>query len=162
MKIKILALALLISFCSPNTIDERIFIELSDLNNLKTLDTRENIDISESELLIINYWASWCLECIEEHPYLIELSKTKGFENVVYMLSFQDSRENALKFITEYGTGNINYVIDENSKVAIYSGVFGVPETHILKNGEVIKKYIGPISINDFQEIINNYSHLAN
>tara|TARA_X000000368_G_scaffold319265_1_gene256452 strand:- start:109 stop:597 length:489 start_codon:yes stop_codon:yes gene_type:complete len=162
MKIKILALALLISFCSPNTIDERIFIELSDLNNLKTLDTRENIDISESELLIINYWASWCLECIEEHPYLIELSKTKGFENVVYMLSFQDSRENALKFITEYGTGNINYVIDENSKVAIYSGVFGVPETHILKNGEVIKKYIGPISINDFQEIINNYSHLTN
>ena len=162
MKIKIFALALLISFCSPNTIDERIFIELSDLNNLKTLDTRENIDISDSELLIINYWASWCLECIEEHPYLIELSKTKGFENVVYMLSFQDSRENALKFITEYGTGNINYVIDENSKVAIYSGVFGVPETHILKNGEVIKKYIGPISINDFQEIINNYSHLTN
>jgi DsbE subfamily thiol:disulfide oxidoreductase len=162
MKIKILALALLISFCSPNTIDERIFIELTDLNNLKTLDTRENIDISDSELLIINYWASWCLECIEEHPYLIELSKTKGFENVVYMLSFQDSRENALKFITEYGTGNINYVIDENSKVAIYSGVFGVPETHILKNGEVIKKYIGPISINDFQEIINNYSHLTN
>ena len=162
MKIKILALALLISFCSPNTIDERIFIELTDLNNLKTLDTRENIDIPESELLIINYWASWCLECIEEHPYLIELSKTKGFENVVYMLSFQDSRENALKFITEYGTGNINYVIDENSKVAIYSGVFGVPETHILKNGEVIKKYIGPISINDFQEIINNYSHLTN
>ena len=162
MKIKILALALLISFCSPNTIDERIFIELTDLNNLKTLDTRENIDISESELLIINYWASWCLECIEEHPYLIELSKTKGFENVVYMLSFQDSRENSLKFITEYGTGNINYVIDENSKVAIYSGVFGVPETHILKNGEVIKKYIGPISINDFQEIINNYSHLTN
>jgi DsbE subfamily thiol:disulfide oxidoreductase len=162
MKIKIFALALLISFCSPNTFDERISIELSDLNNLKTLDTRENIDISESELLIINYWASWCLECIEEHPYLIELSKTKGFENVVYMLSFQDSRENALKFITEYGTGNINYVIDENSKVAIYSGVFGVPETHILKNGEVIKKYIGPISINDFQEIINNYSHLTN
>jgi DsbE subfamily thiol:disulfide oxidoreductase len=162
MKIKIFALALLISFCSPNIIDERISIELSDLNNLKTLDTRENIDISESELLIINYWASWCLECIEEHPYLIELSKTKGFENVVYMLSFQDSRENALKFITEYGTGNINYVIDENSKVAIYSGVFGVPETHILKNGEVIKKYIGPISINDFQEIINNYSHLTN
>jgi len=35
MKIKIFALALLISFCSPNTVDERIFIELSDLNNLK-------------------------------------------------------------------------------------------------------------------------------
>ena len=162
MKIKVLALALLISFCSQNTVDEGIFIETSDLNSLKTLDTGENIDISEADLLVINYWASWCLECIEEHPYLIELSKTKGFENAVYMLSFQDSRENALKFISEYGSGNINYLVDENSKVAIYSGVFGVPETHIVKNGEVIKKYIGPISLNDLQEIINNYSHLTN
>jgi len=162
MKIKILALALLISFCSTDAVNERIFIEPSDLKNLKTLDTGKNIDISENDLLIINYWASWCLECIEEHPYLIEISKTKGFENAVYMLSFQDSRENALKFVSEYGTGNINYVVDENSKVAIYSGVFGVPETHIIQKGEVIKKYIGPISISDLQEIINNYSHLTN
>jgi len=162
MKIKVLALALFISFCSQNTVGEGIFIETSDLNSLKTLDTGENIDISEADLLVINYWASWCLECIEEHPYLIELSKTKGFENAVYMLSFQDSRENGLKFISEYGSGNINYLVDENSKVAIYSGVFGVPETHIIKNGEVIKKYIGPISLNDLQEIINNYSHLTN
>jgi len=162
MKIKILALALLISFCSADTVNERIFIEPSDLKNLKTLDTGKNIDLSENDLLIINYWASWCLECIEEHPYLIEISKTKGFENAVYMLSFQDSRENAIKFVSEYGTGNINYVVDENSKVAIYSGVFGVPETHIIQKGEVIKKYIGPISISDLQEIINNYSHLTN
>ena len=162
MKIKLLVFLLLISFCSSNVIDESIVINSSDLNNLKTLDTGENIKISDKELLIINYWASWCLECIEEHPYLIELSKTKGFEDSVYMLSFQDSRENALKFISEYGTGNINYIVDQKSKIAIYSGVFGVPETHILKNGEVIKKYIGPISINDFQEIINNYSHLTN
>ena len=162
MKIKVLALALFIAFCSQNTFDEGIFIETSDLNSLKTLDTGENINISEADLLVINYWASWCLECIEEHPYLIELSKTKGFENAIYMLSFQDSRENALKFISEYGSGNINYLVDENSKVAIYSGVFGVPETHIIKNGEVIKKYIGPISLNDLQEIINNYSHLTN
>jgi len=162
MKIKLLTLALFISFCSQNTVDEGIVIETSDLNSLKTLDTGENIDISEADFLVINYWASWCLECIEEHPYLIELSKTKGFENAVYMLSFQDSRENGLKFISEYGSGNINYLVDENSKVAIYSGVFGVPETHIIKNGEVIKKYIGPISLNDLQEIINNYSHLTN
>ena len=161
MKIKIFAILILFSFCSPNTVDQNIFIDPSDLKNLKTLDTNENIDISNKNFLIINYWASWCLECIEEHPFLIELSKTKGFEDSVFMLSFQDSRENALKFITEYGTGNINYIVEENSKVAIYSGVFGVPETHIVKNGEVIKKYIGPISINDFQEIINNYSHLT-
>ena len=162
MKIKLLTFLLMISFCSSDVVDEGIFIESVDLNNLKTLDTNENIDLSNKDFLIINYWASWCLECIEEHPYLIELSKTKGFEDSVFMLSFQDSRDNALKFTNEYGVGNIQYVVDQNSKIAIYSGVFGVPETHIVINGEVVKKYIGPISINDFQEIINSYSHLTN
>tara|TARA_Y100000817_G_scaffold224040_1_gene177068 strand:- start:23 stop:511 length:489 start_codon:yes stop_codon:yes gene_type:complete len=162
MKIKLLTFLLMISFCSSDVVDEGIFIESVDLNNLKTLDTNENIDLSNKDFLIINYWASWCLECIEEHPYLIELSKTKGFEDAVFMLSFQDSRENALKFTNEYGVGNIQYVVDQNSKIAIYSGVFGVPETHIVINSEVVKKYIGPISINDFQEIINSYSHLTN
>ena len=162
MKIKLLTFLLMISFCSSDVVDEGIFIESVDLNNLKTLDTNENIDLSNKDFLIINYWASWCLECIEEHPYLIELSKTKGFEDSVFMLSFQDSRDNAPKFTNEYGVGNIQYVVDQNSKIAIYSGVFGVPETHIVINGEVVKKYIGPISINDFQEIINSYSHLTN
>tara|TARA_Y100000768_G_C23836403_1_gene613957 strand:+ start:396 stop:884 length:489 start_codon:yes stop_codon:yes gene_type:complete len=162
MKIKLLTFLLMLSFCSSDVVDEGIFIESVDLNNLKTLDTNENIDLSNKDFLIINYWASWCLECIEEHPYLIELSKTKGFEDSVFMLSFQDSRDNALKFTNEYGVGNIQYVVDQNSKIAIYSGVFGVPETHIVINGEVVKKYIGPISINDFQEIINSYSHLTN
>ena len=162
MKIKLLTFLLMISFCSSEVVDEGIFIEPVDLKNLKTLDTNENIDLSDKDFLIINYWASWCLECIEEHPYLIELSKTKGFEDSIFMLSFQDSRENALTFTKEYGVGNIQYIVDQNSKIAIYSGVFGVPETHIVKNGQVVKKYIGPISINDFQEIINNYSHLTN
>ena len=160
-KFSILFIVLFFSLCS-NSSDinsDKILISNLDLEPLL-----ENVDVNEldTNFLIINYWASWCLECIEEHPYLIELSKTKGFENSVFMLSFQDSRENALKFINEYGVGNIQYVVDQNSKIAIYSGVFGVPETHIVKNGEVIKKYIGPISINDFQEIINNYSHLTN
>ena len=162
MKIKLLTFLLMISFCSSEVVDEGIFIEPVDLKNLKTLDTNENIDLSNKDFLIINYWASWCLECIEEHPYLIELSKTKGFEDSIFMLSFQDSRENALTFTKEYGVGNIQYIVDQNSKIAIYSGVFGVPETHIVINGEVLKKYIGPISINDFQEIINSYSHLTN
>ena len=103
MKIKLLFFLLLFSLCSSEVVDEGIFIDPVDLKNLKMLETNENIDLSNNDFLIINYWASWCLECIEEHPYLIELSKTKGFENSVFMLSFQDSKENALKFVNEYG-----------------------------------------------------------
>ena len=78
MKIKLLIFLLLFSFCSAEVVDDGIFIDPVDLKNLKILETNENIDLSNNNFLIINYWASWCLECIEEHPYLIELSKTKG------------------------------------------------------------------------------------
>ena len=77
------------AFTQGFIVDEGIFIDPVDLKNLKILETNENIDLSNNNFLIINYWASWCLECIEEHPYLIELSKTKGFENSVFMLSFK-------------------------------------------------------------------------
>ena len=48
--------------------------------------------------------------------------------------------------------------MDENSKFSINSGVFGVPETHIIKNNKIIKKYIGPLTFKNFQEIIDLYS----
>ena len=112
--------------------------------------------------MIINYWASWCLECIEEHEILIQLANTKGLEDKVFLLSFQDSEENAKEFISKYGKGNITYVTDTKSKIAINSGVFGVPETHIIFKNKIIQKYIGPLTIEDFQEIINNFSKLNN
>ena len=162
MKVRIVLLLFLIMSCSVDTENSKIEIEQSIFNSLKALETNESLSIDTSSYVIINYWASWCLECIEEHQFLMELSKTRGLKDKVILVSFQDSIENAIDFINEYGRGDIIYAIDTESKLAIYSGVFGVPETHIVKSGEVIKKYIGPISINDFQEIINNYSHLTN
>ena len=158
MKIKLLTFLLMISFCSSDVVDEGIFIESVDLNNLKTLDTNENIDLSNKDFLIINYWASWCLECIEEHELLISLSEIPELKNKILLVSFQDSEDNAISFLNKYGYGEITYVMDENSKFSINSGVFGVPETHIIKNNKIIKKYIGPLTFKNFQEIIDLYS----
>ena len=162
MKVRIVLLLFLIMSCSVDTENSKIEIEQSIFNSLKALETNESLSIDTSSYVIINYWASWCLECIEEHQFLMELSKTKGLNDKVILVSFQDSIENSIDFLNEYGRGDIIYAIDTESKLAIYSGVFGVPETHIILNNKIVKKYIGPISINDFQEIINNYSHLTN
>ena len=159
MKIKLLISFLIFISCSSNTTTNIIEVNQNILNNLENLETNESINIDSNNYTIINYWASWCLECIEEHQYLIQLSETKGFENQVYFVSFQDSEENAIEFINQYGRGEINYVTDPESKVAIYSGVFGVPETHILFNNQIIKKFIGPLSLGDLQEIIISYSN---
>ena len=58
---------------------------------------------------------------------------------------------------SEIKLSNIIYAVDESSKLAIESGVFGVPETHIVVNGEIVKKYIGPLNLSNIEEIINNY-----
>ena len=54
----------------------------------------------------------------------MELSKTRGLKDKVILVSFQDSIENAIDFINEYGRGDIIYAIDTESKLAIYSVVF--------------------------------------
>jgi len=159
MKVRFVLLLFLIISCSVDTEDSKIEIDQSIFNNLITLETNESLTIDTSNYVIINYWASWCLECIEEHQYLIELSKTRGLTDKVILVSPQDSIENSIDFLNEYGRGDIIYAIDTESKLAIYSGVFGVPETHIILNNKIVKKYIGPLSLSDLEEIINSYSN---
>ncbi len=154
-KFSLVLLVLLISFCSSSSNDNTDTIKLNNLN-LKPLIEEDKIQL-ETDFLIINYWASWCLECIEEHELLISLAESKKLEGKVVMVSFQDNIENSIEFLNNYGYGNIVYAIDNESKLAIDSGVFGVPETHIIIDGEIVKKFIGPLNLSNVEEIVNNF-----
>ena len=154
-KFSLVLLVLLISFCSSSSNDNTDTIRLNNLN-LKPLIEEDKIQL-ETDFLIINYWASWCLECIEEHELLISLAESQKLEGKVVMVSFQDNIENSIEFLNNYGFGNIVYAVDNESKLAIDSGVFGVPETHIIIDGEIVKKFIGPLNLSNIEEIVNNF-----
>ena len=154
-KFSLVLLLLLISFCSSSSNDNTDTIRLNNLN-LQPLIEEDKIQL-ETDFLIINYWASWCLECIEEHELLISLAESQKLEGKVVMVSFQDNIENSIEFLNNYGYGNIVYAIDNESKLAIDSGVFGVPETHIIIEGEIVKKFIGPLNLSNVEEIVNNF-----
>ena len=154
-KFSLVLLVLLISFCSSSANDSTDTIRLNNLN-LKPLIEEDKIQL-ETDFLIINYWASWCLECIEEHELLISLAESQKLEGKVVMVSFQDNIENSIEFLNNYGYGNIVYAVDNESKLAIDSGVFGVPETHIIIDGEIVKKFIGPLNLSNVEEIVNNF-----
>ena len=158
MKIRLILISLLLSYCSSTGINQEV-IQITNLNinSLQNLDSDNETNL-DSEFLIINYWASWCLECIEEHDLLISLNQIESFKGKVVLISFQDNVSNSLDFLNKYGYGDLIYLIDNKSEFAINSGVFGVPETHIIKKGEIIKKYIGPLSFSDVEEIIILYS----
>ena len=154
-KFSLVFLALLISFCSSSSNDNTDTIRINNLN-LKPLIEEDEIQL-DTDFLIINYWASWCLECIEEHELLISLADSQKYEGKVVMVSFQDNIENSIEFLNNYGFGNIVYAVDNESKLAIDSGVFGVPETHIIIDGEIVKKFIGPLNLSNIEEIVNNF-----
>ena len=154
-KFLVVLLALLISHCSSSSNENTENIRVNNLN-LKTLIEEDKIQV-DTDFLIINYWASWCLECIEEHELLISLAESQKLEGKVVMVSFQDNIENSIEFLNNYGYGNIVYAIDNESKLAIDSGVFGVPETHIIIDGEIVKKFIGPLNLSNVEEIVNNF-----
>ena len=135
MKIKFLIFFLIFTFCSSSEItSESIEIQDFQIQELTYLESNKNAEL-DNEFLIINYWASWCLECIEEHDLLISLNEIKSFEGKVVLISFQDNTSNSKEFLNKYGYGNLIYLTDVKSKFAINSGVFGVPETHIIQNG---------------------------
>ena len=154
-KFLVVLLALLISHCSSSSNENTDNIRVNNLN-LKTLIEEDKIQV-DTDFLIINYWASWCLECIEEHELLISLAESQKLEGKVVMVSFQDNIENSIEFLNNYGYGNIVYAVDNESKLAIDSGVFGVPETHIILDGEIVKKFIGPLNLSNVEEIVNNF-----
>ena len=158
MKNRIIACILICVFaiaCSSENTNAPV--KITQPNNLVNMYTDQPIELTE-DLYVVNIWASWCLECIQEHQEFIELSKNKQLSNKIVFVLFQDNKENAISFVEKYGKGNIIFSIDPNSRFAIDLGVFGVPETYIINNLEVKKKFIGPTNLISIQTEINNIS----
>ena len=86
----------------------------------------------EGKVVVLNYWASWCIPCISEHPVLVRLRESYDPEEVALVgVLFQDSPENGARFFDRYG-GEWPLVLDPGSRTAIEYGVYGVPETYFI------------------------------
>ena len=100
---------------------------------------------------ILNIWASWCLPCRNEHPLLINLSKSEKLE--IIGLNYKDNFKNAEKFINELGNPYSLILLDREGTKAIEWGAFGVPETFLIYENKIIKRYIGPLNFKLVDEI---------
>jgi cytochrome c biogenesis protein CcmG, thiol:disulfide interchange protein DsbE len=101
--------------------------------------------LAKGQVSVVNFWASWCIPCAQEHPLLLALKERTGAR--LYGVNYKDQTAAALRFLRRYGNPFIAVGMDSNGRAAIEWGVYGIPETFIVNcNGEIVYKHVGPIT----------------
>ena len=112
----------------------------------QTLTSKDNL----GKVWLLNVWASWCVSCREEHPLLVELAKSGIVP--VYGLNYKDQRDDALRWLKQFGDPYTVSIVDPEGRTGIDYGVYGVPETYVIdKNGIIRYKQIGPVTVEALQ-----------
>lgn len=102
-------------------------------------------DLARGRPTVLNFWASWCLPCVEEHPQLVALATRTGIP--ILGINHRDQPANAARFLARHGNPYAAVGADMNGRAAIEWGVYGMPETFILDGGgKIVFKHVGPIS----------------
>lgn len=100
------------------------------------------------DVVVLNFWASWCLECRHEHRILSQTAEAYAGRGVhFYGVLYNDSPENARRWIDEMGGQSYPNLLDNGTRMAIDYGLTGVPETVIISpEGQVVHKQIGVVT----------------
>ncbi len=103
----------------------------------------------EGDIVVVNFWASWCLGCRTEHEALTQAaSDYEAFDTTFIAINYQDTPDRAEAFLDELGRSDATvYTVDKGSTTAFEWGVLGLPETFFVdRDGIVVGKASGPVS----------------
>ena len=117
----------------------------------KSNESFSSKDFMLNEYYLINIWASWCAPCRLEHKYLLELNDINSLKMIG--INYKDLKLNAENFLDDLGNPYDLILNDDNGKLSINWGAYGVPETFIVFNNKIVKKYTGPLNEINVQEI---------
>jgi cytochrome c biogenesis protein CcmG/thiol:disulfide interchange protein DsbE len=107
----------------------------------------------KGEVTLVNVWASWCIPCAEEVPYMEQLSKDKRIRLVG--IDYKDPTDNARRFLNRYGNPFAAVGVDANGRTSIDWGVYGVPETYVIgRDGAIAYKLVGPVTAENLTEVL--------
>lgn len=100
------------------------------------------------EVVVLNFWASWCLACRDEHSVLSQVAEAYAGRGVTfYGILYNDGSKNGVRWIEQMGGQTYPSVQDPRTRTAIEYGLYGVPETFFVgRDGRVAYKHVGPVS----------------
>ncbi len=127
--------------------------------NSKNFHSGKSVESSSifelDKMYLLNIWSSWCVPCRQEHPLLMSLNSRTNIK--IIGMNYKDNLKNAEEFLKELGNPYKDIFIDLDGTIAIEWGAYGVPESFLIYNNKIIKKYIGPlneVSVNEMELLI--------
>jgi cytochrome c biogenesis protein CcmG/thiol:disulfide interchange protein DsbE len=129
------------------------------LFDLKSMDGEAvSLEKLKGNVVVLNFWASWCLECRYEHTALSETAtayKDRGVK--FYGVLYTDTPDNGREWIKMMGGQSYPTLLDPQSRTAIDFGLYGVPETFFIdQTGKVVEKKIGPVTPEYLRQVLEN------
>ena len=127
--------------------------DMSEKNKIPVFNTKiffseESLKSSSifklDKVYLLNIWSSWCVPCRQEHPLLMNLNSENEI-NIIGM-NYKDNFKNAENFLKELGNPYKKIFVDLDGTIAIEWGAYGVPESFLIYNNKIIKRYIGPLN----------------
>ncbi len=120
--------------------------------DLEHVEGKHLNDVLGKEAFILNFFASWCAPCIEEHAVLKRFSKNQ----IIIGVAYKDNIKNINKFLKSLGNPYDTLLLDKKGRAAIDMGLYGVPETYFINSaGEIKYRQVGPLTVKKFENIMN-------
>jgi cytochrome c biogenesis protein CcmG/thiol:disulfide interchange protein DsbE len=134
----------------PSALIDRPLPEFS----LPALGQEQLIDRANlvGEVALLNVWATWCVSCRVEHPYLLQIADS-GVP--IYGINYKDADGAALRWLAELGNPYRANIADREGTLGLDLGVYGAPETYLVDASGVVRyRHVGVVDERVWQTIL--------
>ena len=142
--------------------EEIALIENQEGKSLNIVDDLYDIEGNQIPLesllegkVLLNVWASWCITCLVEHPFLKSITQSKDVKLIG--INYKDQSFNAEKYLLENGDPYIFSIYDLSGEFSLKLGVTGAPETFLLIDGVIVSHRIGEVNMEIWNEKFAQY-----
>jgi cytochrome c biogenesis protein CcmG/thiol:disulfide interchange protein DsbE len=142
----------------PKAIPSPLPGRLAPAFSMQVMGRKDTVRLADmrGQVVVLNFWASWCLACRDEHEVLQEAAARYEPRGVrFYGVLYNDTPDNGQAYIRDMGGQVYPTLLDPRTRTAIDYGLYGVPETFfIAPNGRVAYKQVGPVSLAGMDRIL--------
>ncbi len=124
--------------------------------SLRSFDGRNvQLDTLRGQVVVLNFWGSWCIPCREEAPALERAWQASRHNDVQFVgVNVWEAENDALNFIREQRISYMN-LLDPAGQLAVELGLTGIPETYFVnRDGKLVRRWIGPITDERLRTIV--------